>query len=703
MARWNVAIVVGCTLLGVAAAGQSAKSGAPDEQAWISGEGFHPSGVHPFDVRDLWEMERLSDLQVAPDGEHLAFVLRNTDFAGNKGQLDIWTVRVDGREHRRLTAHEAADQTPRWSPDGKAIYFLSTRSGSSQIWRIDTSGGEAQQVTSFALDVDDFVLAPDGRIVAAISVYPDCKELACSVQRDEVLKKRLASGKSFDRLFVREWDTWNDGKRRHLFVWQQGATGKAAEPRDLMAGVDGDCPSKPWGGVEELAIAPDSKWLVYSARVAGKEEAWSTDFNLYKVPLDGSQKAQCLTCDNKAWDTQPAFSPDGGSVAYLAMARPGFEADQFKLRLLDLKSGKSRPLAEAWDRSASGLLWSRDSKTLYTSAENLGQNSIFAVDVATGKVTTLVEQGTNDPPLLAKDRLVFLQDTLTAPDEIFSVKLDGSDLKAITHVNAERLKNIKLGAPEQFSFTGAKGDKVYGYLVKPVDFNTRTKYPITLLVHGGPQGSFGNHWHYRWNPQIYAGAGYAAVAIDFHGSTGYGQTFTDAIRDDWGGAPYEDLIKGMDAAIAQYSFLDSRRSCALGASYGAYMVYWMAGQTDRFKCLVAHDGNLDERYAYFATDELWFPEWEHKGTPWDNPASYNKHNPVDHVAKWKTPMLVVHGALDYRVVDTGGLGAFNVLQRRGIPSKLLYFPDENHWVLKPANSYLWHKTVLGWLSQYLRR
>ncbi|MBN2362004.1 MAG: S9 family peptidase [Deltaproteobacteria bacterium] len=697
------AAVLGCSLIGSLALGQANKPGAPDERSWITGEGFHPTGTHPFDVRDMWEMERLADVQVAPAGDRIAFVVGSTDFVGNKGQYDIWSVRLDGREHRRLTTHPAADQCPRWSPDGKTLYFLSMRSGSSQIWRIDTGGGEAVQVTAFAIEVEDFVLAPDGRFVVALSVYPDCKDLGCTVRRDEVLAKRLASGKLFNRLFVRRWDTWSDGKRRHLFVWQQGASGKAAEPRDLMTGVDADCPSKPWGGVEELAIAPDSKWLVYSARVAGREEAWSTDHNLYRVSLDGSQKAQCLTCANKAWDTQPAFSPDGSTVAYLAMTRPGYESDQFKLRLLDVRSGKMRTLAEGWDRSASGLVWSKDGKTLFTTAENLGQVSIYSVDVTTGSVKTLVEQGTNDMPKLAADRLVFLQDTLIAPDEIFSVKLDGSDLRAVTHVNAERLKSIKLGAPEQFSFVGAKGDKVYGYLVKPVDFNSRSKYPIALLVHGGPQGSFGNHWHYRWNPQIYAGAGYAAVAIDFHGSTGYGQKFQDAIRDDWGGAPYEDLIKGLDAAIARYGFLDGRRSCALGASYGAYMIYWMAGQTDRFRCLVAHDGNLDEKYAYFATDELWFPEWEHRGTPWENPDGYSKHNPVDHVAKWKTPMLVVHGALDFRVVDTGGLGAFNALQRRGIPSRLLYYPDENHWVLKPANSYLWHKTVLGWLSQYLRR
>jgi len=278
--------------------------------------------------------------------------------------------------------------------------------------------------------------------------------------------------------------------------------------------------------------------------------------------------------------------------------------------------------------------------------------------------------------------------------------MDGRGARALTTLNAERLAKARRGPAEQFTFKGAGGDTVHGYLVRPVDFKEGQRYPVAFLVHGGPQGSFGNHFHYRWNPQFYAGAGYAAVAIDFHGSTGYGQAFQDSIRHDWGGKPYEDLIKGLDHALATWKFLDGDRVCALGASYGGYMINWMAGQTDRFRCMVNHDGNLDERFAWFDTEELWFPEWEHGGTPWENPAGYAKHNPIDHVAKWTTPMLVVHGALDFRVVDTQGLGTFNVLQRRNIPSKLLYFPDENHWVLKPHNSVQWHDTVQAWLDQW---
>ena len=283
-----------------------------------------------------------------------------------------------------------------------------------------------------------------------------------------------------------------------------------------------------------------------------------------------------------------------------------------------------------------------------------------------------------------------------------SCKLDGSDVRPITQVNAKKLALASMGDFEQFSFPGWNGETVYGFVVQPANFDKSKKYPVAFLIHGGPQGSFGNHFHYRWNPQVYAGAGFAAVFIDFHGSTGYGQAFTDAIRGDWGGKPYEDLIKGLDFALGKYTYLDNDKVVALGASYGGYMINWIAGQTDRFKALVCHDGNLDERMAYFDTEELWFPEWEHGGTPWEAPAGYAKHNPIDFLAKWKTPMLVIHGGLDYRVVDTQGISTFTALQRMGIPSQFLYFPDENHWVLKPANSKQWHATVLAWIQRWTK-
>jgi dipeptidyl aminopeptidase/acylaminoacyl peptidase len=473
-------------------------------------------------------------------------------------------------------------------------------------------------------------------------------------------------------------------------------------PVDVTAGLDADAPSKPFGGPEEFTFTPDGTGLVFTARDAGREESWSTDLDLFLAPVDGQGKPRKLTTANRATDTQPVFSPDGKTLAYVAMERPTYEADRLRVVLRSWPEGKERVLTEKWDRSAGTLAWSPDGKTLFTSTYDVGHHPLFAIDVATGSVRRLLASGhAEEPQVAAGGRIVFALDHLKAPADLYSVAADGSDLRRLTSVNAEALARLRFGDYEQFDFAGWNGEKVHGYVVKPVDFDPKKQYPVAFLIHGGPQGSYGNHFHYRWNPQVYAARGYAVVMVDFHGSVGYGQAFTDAIRGDWGGKPLEDLQKGLEAATRRYSFLHPEKVCALGASYGGYMINWIAGNwPERFKCLVNHDGNLDERMAYFDTEELWFPEWEHHGTPWENPASYAKHNPIDHVAKWKTPMLVIHGGQDFRVVDTQGLSTFTVLQRRNIPSKLLYFPDENHWVVKPANSVLWHNTVLDWLDQW---
>jgi dipeptidyl aminopeptidase/acylaminoacyl peptidase len=390
-------------------------------------------------------------------------------------------------------------------------------------------------------------------------------------------------------------------------------------------------------------------------------------------------------------------------LAYLAMVRAGYEADRYRIVLYSWKNRTRQILAENWDRSPSALVWAPDGKTIFAVADNLGQTSLFAIDLKTAQVKTIVQEGTVSSPAVAGDRIICGHDHLKSPLELYSVRFNGSDLQAITRINAAKLALARMGDFEQFSFKGGNDEIVYAYVGKPVDFNPDQQYPVAFLIHGGPQGSFGNHFHYRWNPQAYTGAGYAVVMVDFHGSTGYGQAFTDAIQGDWGGKPLVDLQKGLAAALARYPWLDGQRVGALGASYGGYMINWIAGNwPDGFRCLVCHDGNLDERMAYFDTEELWFPEWEHLGTPWDNPNGYEKQNPLNFVKNWKTPMLVVHGALDFRVVETQGLATFTALQRRGIPSKLLYFPDENHWVLKPHNSVLWHETVLNWLDQWLK-
>jgi len=663
---------------------------------------------HPFTVQDLLAMQRISDPQVSPDGKQVLFTLRTTDLDANAGRTDLWLVGADGNGLRQITTHKSGDSNGRWAADGRAIYFLSTRSGSSQVFRLAFDGGEALQVTDLPVDVSNLEVSPDGKLLAfSLEVFPACgADLACTKKRLDEDQARKASGKIYDSLFIRHWDTWGDGRRNHLFVLPASGAGMATPAItavDLMPGFDADAPSKPFGGAEEFTFTPDGKGMVYSARNVGKSEAWSTNFDLFYSPVDGSAAPRQLTT-NPAWDTQPSFSPDGKLLVYMKMARPGFEADRFVLVVRDGIDGADRVLTQGWDRSPEEIVWSADGKTLYVVAQDVGQRAIFAIDAASGAPRTIVGAGHNGSlALAAGERLIYSKDHLKSPAELWTAKLDGTDEKRITRINDARLAAVKLGEPEQMSFRGAGGDMVFTYIVKPVDFDPAKKYPVAFLIHGGPQGSFGNDFHYRWNPQTYAGRGYAAVMVDFHGSTGYGQAFTDAISGDWGGKPLEDLKKGLDAALAANPWMDGDRVGALGASYGGYMVNWIAGAwPDRFKCLVSHDGNLDERYAYYATEELWFPEWEHGGTPWENPAGYAKHNPVDLVKNWQTPVLVVHGALDYRVVDTGGIATFTAAQRKGIPSKLLYFPDENHWVLKPQNSILWHDTVLDWLDQWTK-
>jgi dipeptidyl aminopeptidase/acylaminoacyl peptidase len=655
-------------------------------------------GPRPFSVRDLVAMERLGDPQPSPDGRRVVFTRRAWDEAADRVTINLWVVPIDGGEPRRLTAAAARDTSPRWSPDGTRLAFVSDRGGSSQIWFLDPAGGEARPLTDFPVDVDNPQWSPDGtRLLFTAEVYPDCDTLQCTADRD---REREASGRRarvYDRLPVRHWDVWEDGKRSHPFVWTVGG----GAPVDLMQGADADSPTKPFGGPEEIAWSPDGRQVAFTAKIRPRDAAWTTDLDVWLAAADGSG-SRCLTEDNEAVDTQPVFSPDGRLLAYVAMSRPGYESDRLRLMLLDLQTGRRRALAEAWDRSPDSLVWSPDGRRILVTAEEAGRRKIFAVDVRSGKVAPLVSEHYNGEVRFAgRDRLVFLRDSLTAPAEVFRAQSDGSDPRPLTRVNAARLERIEMVRPEDFWFAGAGGDRVRGFLLRPAGFRGGRKYPVAFLIHGGPQGAWLDHFHYRWNPQAFAGAGYVTVAIDFHGSTGYGQAFTDSIRMDWGGKPYEDLMKGLDHVIATYDFVDGDRVCALGASYGGYMVNWIAGQTDRFRCLVSHDGEFDLRSGYYATEELWFPEWEQGGTPWERPENYERFSPHRFVDRWKTPMLVIHGALDYRLPETEGIAVFNALQRRGVPSQFLHFPDENHWVLKPKNSLLWHDTVLGWLGRWL--
>lgn len=670
---------------------------------WLAG----PVAARPFNVHDLVTMQRISDVRVSPDGTQAVFVLRTTDVEADRGRTDLWSVGVDGSNPAQWTTHEASDFNPRWAPDGGGLYFLSTRSGSSQVWFLPSGGGEARQVTDLPLDAGNLVVSPTGRHLAVtLEVFPDCDTLKCTVKRLDERENDKATGRVYDELFMRHWDVWKDGRLSRLYAIPLNEMGKAGDPVAVSAKVPGDVPSKPFGGSEEIAFTPDGTGLVFAAREGGAGEPWSTNFDLYLTPADGTGAPRNLTADNPAWDTQPVFSPDGKTLAYLAMERPGYESDRLRIVLRSWPDGEPRELAPEWDRSAGGLTFSPDGETLYVTASDVGNVSLFAVDVASGDVERLVSGGHVRSPAVAGadgNRLLFGRDTFRHPVELFTTNLEGGDERRITHVNDEALDGVELGEYEQFSFAGWNGETVHGYVVKPVGFDEGKTYPLAFLIHGGPQGSFDNDFHYRWNPQVYAGAGYAAVMIDFHGSTGYGRDFTDSIRDDWGGKPLEDLQKGLAAVVDSYPWIDGDRACALGASYGGYMINWIAGRwPNGFRCLVNHDGLFDHRMMYYTTEELWFPEWDHMGPYYANSEAHEKHNPARYVEEWKTPMLVIHGELDYRVPVTQGIATFTALQRRGIPSRFLYFPDENHWVLQPANSILWHDTVLAWLNRWLR-
>jgi dipeptidyl aminopeptidase/acylaminoacyl peptidase len=474
-------------------------------------------------------------------------------------------------------------------------------------------------------------------------------------------------------------------------------------PRDLSTSLDADVPSKPFGDASEYSFTPDSNKIVFSARLKGKSEPWSTNFDLYEVAVNGGAPVN-LTKANPAWDTQPIFSGDGAWMAYRAMERPGFEADRFHIELVNRKTGATRALTKTWDRSVDAIEFAKDSRSIFAVTDHLGQHILWSVDLRTGSPKQLIDSGHIEAIAVGKKTVFFSSNTLTAPADLYSVATTGGKVNRVTAINAEMLAASRMGSAEQFTFAGANNETVYAYVVKPIDFDASKKYPVAFFVHGGPQSSFGNGWSYRWNTNTYAGAGYAFVAIDFHGSPGYGQKFTDSISGDWGGKPLVDLQKGLASALTKYPWLNADRICALGASYGGYMMNWIAGKWQQpFKCIVNHAGTLDSRMMSYGTEELWFDEWEHGGPQYEVPANFEQSNPIAYVKDWRVPMLIIAGEKDYRVPYTQSIAAFTALQRRGIPSRLLVFPNENHWVLKPSNSIQWHNEVERWLNEWLKQ
>jgi len=686
-----------CILVLVLARTASAQPVAPSDSLLPS------AGVHPLGIRDLWTFERVSDPQPSPDGAWVAYARRAYDAKANTSYSNLWLVPAAGGASRRLTTARAMDTQPRWAPDGRSVAFLSDRSGKTQIWSIDITGGEARAVLELPVDVESFQWSPSGdRLCFAAGTYPDCADLKCTAERAKKLEDSGMTARIYDDLLFRHWDKWDSGRRVHLFVVP--AAGGA--PVDLMQGADLDAPPLPSGGVEAYSWSPDGKSVAFQARRREPTAAWTTNLDLYIAAADGSG-FRCVTESNLAADAWPAYAPDGKSLAYLAMARPVYEADRERVTLYEPASSRRRVVTETWDRSPTELVWSPAGKRIYLVAPDQGTRRIFALEAATGNVKRLELTGSATSVRVSRskegERLVYIGESLTSPHEIFSCTPDGREVRQLTTTNAERLAAVRMSKPEEVWYTGAGGTRVHAWLHPPVDRREGERYPLLVLVHGGPQGSWENRFSYRWNPQVWAGAGYAVLAPDPRGSIGYGQEFSDAIRNDWGGKCYEDIMLGVEHVVANMPWVDGDRVAAAGGSFGGYMMLWMAGQTDRFRCLVNHAGLFDLESFYASTEEQWFPEWDLGGVPWEMPESYQRWSPSKFVQRWKTPMLVTHGARDYRVPEAQGFAAYTTLQRRGVPSQLLHFPDEHHWIQKSRNSILWYDTVISWLDRWCKQ
>jgi dipeptidyl aminopeptidase/acylaminoacyl peptidase len=658
-----------------------------------------PVAARQLTIEDVTMLSRVGAPAVSADGHWLVWQQRETDIAADKGRYDLWRLDLatKGAKPEKLLAEPDVNETaPQFSADGKTVYFQSDKGGDDAVWAIGVAGGAPRKLTGFQGGFGGFKVAPTGdKVLIWADRLPGAPSLA-----PPMIKKAAdaGAGRTYDRMFVRHWDTWADGTRSQLFVLPLNADGAPGDGVAIEHGLVGDTPSKPSGGGEEVSWSADGKTVYFALREAGRIEPLSTNLDIFAAPADGSAAPTNLTVDNKGMDNLPTVSPDGRSLAWFAMARAGYEADRQVLMLRDLASGKVRALTAGWDRSVGSIAWSPDSKHIIVTAEDTQENPIWSVDPASGKVTRLTDTGNVTAVLPTAKGAVFSMNSLTAPDDFY--QLSGRKIARLTAVNAEKLAGIDMPTVTRFSFAGANNDTVWGYAVKPA--GSTGKVPIAFMVHGGPQGSSNNSWSYRWNPALFAGAGYGLVAIDFHGSTGYGQGFSDAIRNNWGGWPLEDLQKGLKAATDKFAWLDADNACALGASYGGYMMNWIEGQwPDRFKCIVQHDGVFDARAMAYETEELWFDEWEHGGKAYyEDPAAFEKWNPVNYVQNWKTPMLVITGEKDFRIPYTQGLAAFTALQRRGIPSRLLVNPNENHWVLKPKNSRQWYHEVLGWMDKW---
>ena len=659
--------------------------------------------ARPMTETDLVMMKRLSAVAASPDGMMLAYQLRETDLEANKGKTDLYILKLGTTGAQPVMFASKPDkneQDPAFAPDGKSIFYISNESGSDQIWRYDISSATTTQASNFKTDVSGFEISPDGLKFAIWGdIARNCMEFGCAKDGD-TSKPGPGTGREYDQLMTRHWDQWETpGNYSRVFTVVLRPDGKLGTLGTAMDGdLVGDAPSKPFGGGDEISWSADSSAVLFALRHADANEAKSTNLDIYRSALQNPTPVN-LSSDNAGMDTTPAASPDGKWLAWTSMARATYEADRLVIKLMDLKSGKITALTDTWDRSVASLAWAANSKSFLVTAQDVLETPLYRVDLK-GKITRLTERGSiTEAVPLKNGGVVYAINSINGPSDLFHMDTKGKTTQ-LTNVNADTMAMLDPVNYQKFDFTGANGDQVYGQIVKPQ--GATGKLPVLLLVHGGPQGTFNNSWSYRWNPAVMASQGYAVVSIDFHGSTSYGQKFTDSIHKNWGGWPLEDLQKGMEAVGKIDAQLDSNNACALGGSYGGYMMNWISGNwPDRFKCLVNHAGIFDLRAMAYETEELWFDQWDNGG-PWTTRSDAEKWNPVNHVAKWKTPTLVIHGERDYRIPYSQSLAAFTALQQQGVESKLLVFPDENHWVLKPKNSIQWHQTVFDWVGKHLK-
>jgi dipeptidyl aminopeptidase/acylaminoacyl peptidase len=654
-----------------------------------------------FTIDDLLKVRRVGDPQVSPKGDLVAFTITDMDKAANKGTTQIYVVPLGGGEVRQLTNDEHSSATPRWSPDGEKLAFISARDGEGQIWTIDVSSGTLKKITTLSTGAGDPVWSPDGKWLAFVSdVYPECKDDACNKKRAEEVAQSKVKAHVAERLLYRHWKYWLDGIRSHVFV----VSSSGGEARDLTPG-DYDAPPFSLGGPTDYAFSPDSKELAYVSN-HDKVEAISTNADVWLVSIRGGV-ARNITAANHGYDGSPQFSADGRYLAYRSQVTPGFESDRFRLMLYDRKTNRARSVTESLDSWVDEFTFTPDSQTIYLAAEERARELIYSVSVNGGPVKKVVAEGFNSDIHLTTDgrTLVFSRSSMAKPGELYRANADGSGVTPLTTTNDAFISSFSLKQAEEVTWTGAMGTKVAGWIVKPANFNPRKKYPLAVLIHGGPQGAWGDNWGYRWNPQIFANAGYVVFMPNPRGSTGYGQQFLNEISGDWGGKVFIDIKNGV-AQTAALTYVDKNRIGGAGASYGGYMIDWIEGHNNdprfQFKVLVSHDGVYNLTAMYGATEELWFTDWEFKGTPWTNKAMYERWSPHNFVPNFKTPILIITNGLDYRVPEGEGLQLFTAVQRMGVESKLVDFPDEGHWVQKPANSAFWYNTVIGWLDKHLK-